>query len=593
MVLTAGSEAGAEPGIIFEALPLDLAKSFLVLIIIYSIFFGMVVLDFVSNIRFDLRLIRKPGWTQLPKLLSRGGYLLCRLLSPTCLLLVLLYLVLPFDNCESVPRAFNILGMFLLDSVALIFVQRTMALYAWNPKVVVPLTVHYLIVVAASAISVPFYGLGVRIPNSNYCAYDTRRDLTRSMAANITYKATSMLLDIAVMLLTLHRLIEGGLTSILKARGKRVYYGKTTSSLSSFLIRQGFHFYVLQSATDIIFITMFWSFNEVSYQVIGSALIFSIPPIAAGAAFREMGRAASQISPRDGTRVNEIMNSSGASGSEGRVGGPGSEGKARSRKTSEGHMPSHSAAMGYGLGIASQGQNAMGREEKRDGASWSGRGGLGNQTTSRHGEGSGVIVTVGTVSRTDDADENWDVIESPRNSSDLRTGDHESVEIRRNWPKLSANGMGRLEKGIEKTEGSRDSFTSYNSELSPVNQRDDPLSSSSSPHGRQRYAGRSPVNATQHGPAIEPESPWLPTTPESPYPHTPRITFAQNDYSNLAYPAPSASSSGRSRIQSSEVDPRSFYFLPPANDPAPLPSASSSGDGINEVVDEQPRWGAM
>ncbi|EPQ25888.1 uncharacterized protein PFL1_06562 [Pseudozyma flocculosa PF-1] len=414
-----------QAGIIFDAVPIEDAESFLLLIVIYSICLGMVVLEFFSHIGFDIQLIRKPGWTDPAKFVSRTAYLLVRTCPAAFLSLVLVYLTTQFDNCSIVPLTFNILAMIILDSVLLIFLQRTMALYSWKRKVVVPLTVMYCIVFALSCVSLPQLGVGRRIPNSRYCAYDTRRDLTRILVVNIVYKSSSMILDFTLLIMTMHRLVDGGLKSLFT--GRKGINTMSHSDLSSFLLRQGLHFYGLQTATEIVFISIYFSTQQVSYQVLGSALLLSIPPITAGNAFREMGKKASTVTQK--RHVNEIINSSTNNTSQN--GGTG----------------------GGGIGIGGQ---TMSRSERRRASTILEEGGDG-MTTSMHG--------------------------SNRYSSDL--ADPDAMEMRRQRSKDGRTGRAAADTALS----SKQSSPSLDGRLPPV-----------------------------AAAAAAASSPWVPQTPESPYP---------------------------------------------------------------------------
>lgn len=531
---------GERPQIIFDALPIHEAKSFLVLIIVYSLCLGMVVLETVRNLKFDYRLVRKSGWTSAPKLLSRIGYLLCRYLSLACLTLVIVFLTNQFDNCRTVPLTFNILGMLLLDSVSLIFVQRTMALYAWKPKVVIPLSIFYLVVVALAAVCVPFYGVGYRIPASDYCAYDTRRNLTRVLVANVVYKSTSMLLDFTLLLLTLHRLVDGGLKSFFTSKARRVYYDLNKSSLSSFLVRQGFHFYVVQTCTEIVFVSIYFTTNEVSYQVLGSALLFSIPPIAAGAAFREMGKKASTIAPRNSGKVNEIMNSTNTPSGD----ASGAAAYSRDRRRSSVQISAAPGARSthgdnrsgrpYGLGIASQ--EPMPQEKGRVGFSHHP-----SQSSRNHGPhdgDNGVMVTMSTISRTEEIEEGWDDIGSPRYSSDNADPD----PLQRYGSK-----MGRVQRddGLERSSSTRSYGlpSAGHSAYGGVDSKDSFAHDMSIPtldHARPSYS-------------TGPNSPWIPQTPESPYPVSPSAPYTTHHntlFERVTFPSSALTSAGRERALS-------------------------------------------
>ena len=507
----AAGAARADPAVIFNVIPPSAARSFLVLLIVMCLCLGATTMELFNHIRFDIQLLRKPGWTEPAKLSSRIAYLCCRYLSVTCLLLVVLFLSLKFDDCKAMPWTFNLLSLFLLNSVSLVFVQRTMALYAWKPRVVLPLSLYYAIVLAASAVCIPFYGQGYRIPNSQFCAYDTRRHLTRTLVANIVYKSLSMSLDIVLLLLTLHRLLDGGLGAIRHKKPQQLYSGLNDRSLSSFLIRQGFHFYVLQLATDIFFVSTYFSMDEASYQVLGTALLFCIPPIAAAAAFREMGKKASLITAKNANKVNEIMNSTASPSGDnsgaplsraGRISGAAPSGVGRVASTHAGGVNSYVLQARSNPGGIT---DMPSPSEKNPHISWSDH--RTNPSHSRHDstdfDGNGITVTVGTVSRMEEVDETWEG-GSPRYSSD--NADPETLEMQRYWPRLASK---------TNSEAAHQSSESHSS--TEKRHKDGSIRSGFEPVPIPTL-GRSPTVSYSHGSTNLPSSPWIPQTPESPYP---------------------------------------------------------------------------
>lgn len=514
----------AKPEIIFNVLPPSAGRSFLVLLIIMCLCLGAVTMELFNHLRFDINLIRKSGWTQPAKFVSRIAYLSCRYLSVVCLTLVVLFLCLKFEDCRAMPEAFNILGMVLLDSVNLVFVQRTMALYSWKPKIVVPLTFYYCAVLAAAAVCIPFYGVGYRIPGTEFCAFDTRRHLTRTLIANVVYKSLSMGLDIILLLLTLHRLLDGGLKAVWSKKPQQLYSGLNDRSLSSFLVRQGFHFYVLQLGTDIFFVSTYFSFSEPSYQVLGTALVFCIPPIAAAAAFREMGKKASLITAPNGSKVNEIMISTAFpsgdnSGTRGTRGARGSAAAPASNIT-----PSAVGVNSYVLQARSNPSNITSTSaapEKTTRISWGGR--RNNFTRSRPDptdiENNGILVTVGTVSRSEDVDQEWDG-GSPRYSSD--NPDPETLEMQRQWPRLAIKNAHSEEAAHRSSEGhsSTEKVDPERVGFEPVQV---PTLATRSTNGANGYASNpylSHLNNNNNNNGPESSSPCIPQTPESPYPAT-------------------------------------------------------------------------
>ncbi|EST08906.1 hypothetical protein PSEUBRA_001628 [Kalmanozyma brasiliensis GHG001] len=425
------------PEIIFNVLPPADGKSALILLFLYCISLGAVLMELCNHIQYDIQLIRKPGWTEPAKLASRLAYLLCRILPPTCSLMFIFYLSLKDQDCGAVALALDTLTMFLLDAVMLIFLQRTMALYAWKRSIVVPLTIYYIVLLAASAVSVPFWGVGYHIPTTRFCAFNTRRHETQTIVSNLIYKCLSMGLDLTLLLLTLHRLLDGGLASVWRrSKGQRHIPGLKGQGISSFLIRQGFHFYVLQLVSDIFLVVAWFSFKEMTYQGLGAPVMYAIPPIAATAAFRDIGARASAVAGRQTQRVNEIMDST-SSPSSNHVG----------MRVTHATVPAGLHDPNFKASPATSGAAHPGRTTR---IMW------GSKTApfsrSHHypteANNHGIRVTVGTVSRTEDVDRDWNH-NSPRYSSD----NADTIEMSRQQRANSSTSHGSL-KGDGMTEES-------------------------------------------------------------------------------------------------------------------------------------------
>ncbi|KAF6766980.1 hypothetical protein PSEUBRA_001623 [Kalmanozyma brasiliensis GHG001] len=297
------------PEIIFNIVPSDEGPALLALVYLYCIALGAVTVELFNHLDYDIRLIRKPGWTQPAKLISRIAYLLCRVLPPTAISMFLFDLSLKRINCAGITQAIGILSMLLFASVALIMAQRTMAVYAWKRSLVIPLTVFYLILVASMATSVPFWTVGRRLPFFGFCVVDDRRYETRTIVTNVVYKSLGLVFDVTLLLIMLHRLLEGGLPSLwLKRNAQRNPPDWQGQGISSLLIRQGIQVFVLQLACDVFLAATWLGFKSLILQGIGTPFSFSIPPIAATAAFREIGETRRNMN-HNTERVNELMDS--------------------------------------------------------------------------------------------------------------------------------------------------------------------------------------------------------------------------------------------------------------------------------------------
>ncbi|GAC93952.1 hypothetical protein PHSY_001521 [Pseudozyma hubeiensis SY62] len=511
---------GADPQIIFNVLPPSSGRAYEILLIIMCLCLGALIMELLNHLRFDLRLMRKSGWTDPAKLISRLAYFVCRYLSITILILIICFITLESDNCTALPMTFNIMGMFLLDAVLLVFVQRTMALYNWSHSVTIPLSVFYCIVVVSSVVCTPFYGVGFRIPHTGFCGYDTRSYLTRTIVANVIFRALAISLDTVLLLLTLHRLLDGGLKAVWHKKPQQLFSSLHDSSLSGFLIRQGLHFFVLQLGTDIFFITTYFSFTENAYKDLGTAFAFSIPPIVAAAAFREMGKKASMVTAKKAKKVNEIINSADtpSGGISVRLGTVGAR---ISAVEPSARVPTVLAEPGSPTGV-----NAF-VLQARSNPSFSGSPSPGKISSSRvswtagrksinrfrpdaiAAEDSGVLITVGAVSRIDDADQEWEA-GSPRYSSD--NNDPDAIEIRRQWPNLAAQDAAGSEAVAQSYDG--DDVKEKDLELG-----DSGLESLHIPNlpSFQTVAGN-PDLTHLYGSSIGSSSTsWQPSSPDSPY----------------------------------------------------------------------------
>ncbi|EST07264.1 hypothetical protein PSEUBRA_003443 [Kalmanozyma brasiliensis GHG001] len=294
------------PQIIFNVISPKDGKAMLILLFFMNIALGAVVMETLNHLRYDFQLARKPGWLQPAKFASRIAYFLCRILSPLVLVMFVLWASLKHVDCHATASAMYSLALVLFSMVTLIFMQRTMALYSWRKSIVFPLSIWYVLFVVVGFGTVPRWGIGFTIPGTDFCGQDPRKGVHRVQVWNILYKCIGMGLDLTLLLLMLHRLLDGGIASLWRGRPSGSLNGQ---GISMVLIRQGFHFYVLQVCSDIFLITVFFTLDG-SYGALGLACAFSIPPIAATAAFRGLGVNSSNNGKH--TEVNEIMSSDGS-----------------------------------------------------------------------------------------------------------------------------------------------------------------------------------------------------------------------------------------------------------------------------------------
>lgn len=387
-----------EPQIIFNVLSPKEGKSMLVLLFFFNIALGAVLMELINHLRYDVQLLRKPGWGQPAKLASRVAYFMCRLLSPLVLVLFILWNTLKHLECKAMSRALYSVALLLFSAVSLTFTQRTMALYGWRKNVVIPLSIWYTAYVVLGCASVPAWGVGYTMPGADFCSATASKEVWAEML-NLGYQCMGMGLDLVMLVLTLHRLLEGGISSLWRGR-PRPSGSLEGQGISQMLIRQGFHFYVLQFSSDMFLIASYFGFSDLSYTALGLAFAFSIPPIAATAAFRGLG-----VNSSNGkhTVVNEIMTSGGSP---------------------SGAVPTH----------VSQTSAHPGRTTR---IMWGSK--VHPFHRSKPVDASHIKVTVGTVSRTD----HGDIIDWPQHHDedaieDDKT-DKDDIEMQRQVPKLTVD----------------------------------------------------------------------------------------------------------------------------------------------------------
>ncbi|KAF6766979.1 hypothetical protein PSEUBRA_001622 [Kalmanozyma brasiliensis GHG001] len=301
-----GLAAIPTPEIVFEVLPPADGKALLILLFLFNIAIGALILQFITHVQYDIELLCKPGWMQFGKLCSRATYFGCRIFSIIAVVLYIVLFSLKNLDCSSITNATNAFFLLALNASVLIFLQRTMALYAWNRFVVVPLTLWFLAVLSLSLFIIPINSVGFKIPGTSFCGYEAKPNKPYARAVVIAYRSVSLGLDLSLLLLSLHRLLEGGLLSLFRTT-QRPRTGLRGQGIASVLIRQGFHYFILQVLNEILILSA-WLSSSAAYSGIGAPFALAVTPIAAAHAFRDAGRKASAAaSGKQTNHANEIM----------------------------------------------------------------------------------------------------------------------------------------------------------------------------------------------------------------------------------------------------------------------------------------------
>ncbi|PWN47088.1 hypothetical protein IE53DRAFT_364932 [Violaceomyces palustris] len=236
---------------IFQHLPPDLSVSYQTSLVVFTTCLGALVLDIISHLKYDISLLLAPGWKVKSRAATRTAYLI--------------------GSCIAHAKALNMSIMIFLSSVDFLFVHRTLAVYSWEMHAVVLLSFLYLIVTFISIPALYLFATGIRVPGSDYCAYALLKEESPNKELWYAFHSLAIVLDTTlkftgdsqIFFLTLHRLVEGGIP----------VFGK----LGALLIKQ---------VVRVAFLTIYFSFNEVQYAVLGAPFAGSLEPIVSGSFFR-------------------------------------------------------------------------------------------------------------------------------------------------------------------------------------------------------------------------------------------------------------------------------------------------------------------
>ncbi|PWN34273.1 uncharacterized protein FA14DRAFT_70819 [Meira miltonrushii] len=292
--------------IVFHHVPNHQAPGLLAAMLTFSFCLGVITLEILSNLRYDYNLIKRPGWREPVKASNRLSYFLCRYGCFVFMLITVIYMNLPGSNCHDYAIGINVMWVIPLITVDLIFVQRTLAVYNWNKLITIPLGFLYISYVALCTYSVVTFGYGYNIPGTSFCAYQTIPTSQKPHATVfICYIVLVILLDSLILLLTTHRLLEGGLGNLYhlivtktaenrknKALRKAEGHSVGEVSLSGLLLRQGVGYFMLLELSRLAFLIVYYTVNnETSYQVLVSGILVLVGPVMAGMLFRQTSEA--------------------------------------------------------------------------------------------------------------------------------------------------------------------------------------------------------------------------------------------------------------------------------------------------------------
>jgi hypothetical protein len=305
--MTTSSNGFQYNNIVFHHVPNSQAPGLLGAMLVFAFCLGVISLELLLNLNYDFKLIKRIGWREPHSALNRFAYFSCRYGSFLFFVITLIFINAPNTNCERFATVVNVMWVIPFIFVDLIFVQRTLAVYGWNMLLTVSLGSLYLVYVALCSYSVIKFGYGYRIPQSNFCAYQTlSTDVEPHASAFVVFFVAMTLLDTVILLVTTHKLMDGGLLNLgsvirTKASKIRVLGSPHTSkknelvgeeSLKGLLLRQGILYFLILEISRFAFLIVYYTVNQnTSFQVLICGIIVLIGPLMAGMLFRQTSEA--------------------------------------------------------------------------------------------------------------------------------------------------------------------------------------------------------------------------------------------------------------------------------------------------------------
>lgn len=194
----------------------------------------------------------------------------------------------PNLRCAPFGGAVGILWIPPSVVVDYIFIQRTLILYSWDAFLTFFLFSLLVVEAVLGTLVGVWFGYGYQIPNSNFCAFKAHLSEQSHKTVFIVYFIVILFIDTMILFLTLHRLIKGGLVSVSRAARPSASITfkislsiKSNGRLSTTLIRQGLHYYIILELLRCLFLVAHFTTPNHGYQTTGIPILAAIGPILA------------------------------------------------------------------------------------------------------------------------------------------------------------------------------------------------------------------------------------------------------------------------------------------------------------------------
>ncbi|KAK0529421.1 hypothetical protein OC835_004337 [Tilletia horrida] len=229
-----------------------------------GLWLGAIGWDILSTLSFDLRLARQTNWRSFPSSVHSVGYYLSRYATLAWLIITICNLVIPTRDCMPKTRAAGFFFALSISSMHLIFMMRTISIWNLNHRVILPLLILWLIILAGS-LTLGFASATEHIPGSFFCTGSNNKAF---QVSELFVLVALCLFDLLCLFLTVAKLNKLGVRGI----------------INGFIPRQKAHYDAEDWAQMLVHRTTVFCFVQFALLAM-FAILNAIPSLAA---FRSM-----------------------------------------------------------------------------------------------------------------------------------------------------------------------------------------------------------------------------------------------------------------------------------------------------------------
>ncbi|KAE8222378.1 hypothetical protein CF319_g4416 [Tilletia indica] len=263
-----------------------------------TVWLGAIGWDILSTLSFDLRLIRQTRWRSFPSTVHSLGYLCSRYSTLIWLIITIASLVVPSLDCQPKTRASGVAFALSIASMHLIFMMRTISIWNLNHRVIAPLLLLWLTILAGSLV-LGLVAETVHIPGSYFCTGQNNKGF---QVAEVFVVTALVLFDLLCLALTVAKLNKLGWRGIINGFIPRHRSHYDAEDWAAMLVHRTTLFCIVQFLLLFLFVILqvipslapYRSMQVIATTTIGSSM--------AGRIFRQSWRLTREHSPANVNR---------------------------------------------------------------------------------------------------------------------------------------------------------------------------------------------------------------------------------------------------------------------------------------------------